>query len=374
MVRTEVLERRIAGISEKIKSDFRIEYEKDIPDQALFDDVVSYLGEYRFSLPQYSYDYIFSQGKLRDPHRNDSMEDVSQRAIDSNSKKGKSSFREQAEKKAFQKLDHMLSSAKTGDTVIWLSLPGPKEENYGDYGFFFLGKVGEINGSEKKIKMKAIRVEHPTIEQANQTISLLTSKETQYHTVEDCLSDPHVLPEDLNEEYIFSVLKMVFSFTPKPEEQKKFELIVQKMFPLVSDFIQSAKNPWKTKTEKIKELYSLENYALKLKKDYEQSSIRKEDIVIDFKPILRLPDIVGEYGKPPPKVAGSCPAGSDLTSELTSSNILSKGSFLNNLFEGQEWFHCPKCDYQADGPIGDTCPECGLTKQAYAEEAGVSCA
>lgn len=369
----ETLERKTTGISGGNESDFQLEYVKNVPDQALFDDVVSYLGEYRFSLPQYSYDYIFSQGKLRDPYRNDSMEDVSQRAIDRNRKKGKSYFREEAEKKAFQKLDHMLSFAKTGDTIIWLSPSGPKEEGYGDYGFFFLGKVGEDNGSEKKIKMKAIRIEHPTIEQVNQAVSLLTSKEANYSTVEDCLSDPCVSSEDIQEGYVFSVLKMVFSFEPKPEDQEKFKLIIHEMFHLISDFVRSAKDPWKMKAEKIKELYSLENYALRLKKEYGQPSITRENAVVDFRSITRLPDIVGEYGHKPERAAGSCPTVDSTTSELTSSNILSKGSFLNNLFGGQEWFHCPKCDYQADGPIGNTCPGCGLTKETYAQETGISC-
>ncbi|HZE87239.1 MAG TPA: hypothetical protein VE090_03455 [Methylomirabilota bacterium] len=39
----------------------------------------------------------------------------------------------------------------------------------------------------------------------------------------------------------------------------------------------------------------------------------------------------------------------------------------------QEWFTCPKCNYHADGPVGNSCPGCGLTKEQYAEESGVSC-
>lgn len=369
----EALERKTAIAPKRNESDFQLEYGKNVPDQALFDDIVSYLGEYRFSLPEYSYGYTFSQGKLRDPHRNDSMEDVSQRAIDMNNKKGRPSFREQAEKKAFQKLDHMLSRAKTGDTIIWLSPQGSKEEGYGDYGFFFFGKVGEDNGSEKKIKMMAIRIEHPTIKQANQAISILTSKEASYSSAEDCISDPNVLSEDLKEEYVFSVLRMVFSFEQKPEDQKKFAHIIRQMFPLISDFVQSVKNPWKIKSEKIEELYSLENYALRLKKDYDRSSDARENVIINFKIDPRLSDIVGDYGHQPEKVAGSCPSNNSTTSGLTSSNIFSKGSFLNDLLGEQEWFHCPKCDFQADGPIGDTCPNCKLTKDEYAQETGIVC-
>jgi len=39
----------------------------------------------------------------------------------------------------------------------------------------------------------------------------------------------------------------------------------------------------------------------------------------------------------------------------------------------QEWFNCPKCEYKADGPIGDICPGCGITKEEYALEVDVVC-
>lgn len=45
----------------------------------------------------------------------------------------------------------------------------------------------------------------------------------------------------------------------------------------------------------------------------------------------------------------------------------------SNLFEDgdQEWFSCPKCSYKADGPVGNTCPGCNLTKEEFAAEEGV---
>lgn len=38
-----------------------------------------------------------------------------------------------------------------------------------------------------------------------------------------------------------------------------------------------------------------------------------------------------------------------------------------------EWFNCPKCSYKANGPVGNSCPGCGLTKTQYAQESGISC-
>jgi hypothetical protein len=373
MARVELLNRRTTqDLPEKNTSDFRLEYRKNVPDQVLIDDVVSYLGEYRFSLPKFSYELKFSNGKLRDPHRLDSMEELSQRAIDASMSKGKFSTREQAEKTAFQKLDQDLKVAKHGDTIVWISPPGPKEDGYGDYGFVFFGKVEGNGALEKKIKMTAIRIENPTIEQSGNVIQILSGNRPSYKTAEGFLANPLVLTENLSEEYVDSVLGTVFSFKANPQEQKNFNKIIAKMFPLIAEFVHSAKDPWKKQSEKIKELYSLENYALRLKREYKQSLIKGENIVVDFKPNIGLMDIRGEYGHEPPKVAGSCP------SSNKSSNILSRNSFINSLLgnslsEDQEWFHCPKCSYKADGPIGNQCPGCGLTKEAYAEESGVSC-
>lgn len=38
--------------------------------------------------------------------------------------------------------------------------------------------------------------------------------------------------------------------------------------------------------------------------------------------------------------------------------------------EDQEWFTCPKCSYKADGPVGNQCPGCNLTKEEFAAEEG----
>ena len=201
-------------VEQKIESDaFRIEYSKNILDQVVFDDVISYLGEYRFNLAKYSYSFKFKDGKLRDPNRNDSMQELSQRAINTKSKEGKSSVRERAELKGFQSLDEQLRYAKTDSTIIWVSPPGPKNEGYGDYGFVYFGKVESNNLEEKNIKMTAIRVEKPNIEQFNRALRMLGGKK-EYARAEEFLANPDIFAEDLKEGYVDAILKMVFNFKP----------------------------------------------------------------------------------------------------------------------------------------------------------------
>lgn len=353
---------REPGYKERVGSDaFRIEYSKNIPEQVVFDDVVSYLGEYRFSLPKYTYSLKFKDGKLRDPNRDDSMEELSQRAIHLKRKVGKSFAREQSELRGFQSLNEQLKFAKTGSTIIWVSPPGPKEDGYGDYGFIYFGKVEDSNPEEKNIKMTAMRVENPSIGQFNRVIRMFGNEKAGYSTAEEFLANPNVCSEDVKEGYADAILKKVFSFKPNEKEQEEFGQIIKKMFPVIWDFIKSSRN--------LRGLYSLENYALALKKDYE--TFEREGIVgvVDLSLPKGIRDITGDYGHEPPKVAGSCGSTGN-SNEIKSSNIFNSLSSLNSLSEN-EWFTCPKCGYIADGPIGDgPCPGCGLTKEAHAEESG----
>lgn len=352
-------------VEQKIRSDaFRIEYKPNISENVLFDDVVSYLGEYRFNLQKYSYNLAFKEGKLRDPHREEPMVDLAKRAIDKKFWEGRPSDREKAEKEGFVSLDAQLKFAREGDAVIWASPPGPKEEGYGDYGFIYIGNVVG-NNADKTVSMTAIRVENPTIEQFNKAMKLFTGEETEYKTAEAFLKKPKVKNEKLEEGYVDALLGMSFSFKPNPQDREKFKKAIHRMYPLIADFVHLPNN------EKRKALNVLENYALHL---IGQSDSKKENIIYikTAEVNLRIKDMIGDFGYEPPKVAGSC--GSTGSKDgFTSSNLFTKGSSLNSLSEDQEWFHCPKCSYKADGPIGNQCPGCGLTKEAYAEETGVIC-
>lgn len=361
MARTEILE--------KNKSDFRLEYGENAPDKALIDDVVSYLGEYRFNLPKFSYELKFSGGKLRDPHRGDSMQDIAQRAIGQKFSRRELSSRERAEKQGLMSLDNQLIFAKEEDTIVWASPPGSKEEGYGNYGFIFIGHVDTDDASGKTVQMTAIRLEAPKIEQFNKAIHLLTGKKTDYRNAEEFLANPKIIKEYLQDGYVDAILGISFSFKPNKEKQEKFEIIMRQMFPLISEFIRSAKDPWKTKEEKIKELYALENYAIKLKRDYDQPTTRRENFIVNFNTRPRLLDIREKYGNKPPEVAGSCPANTNNKNSFTS-NIFSKGSIINGLFEDEIDYEfdkagpCKKCSAEVScGPCG-LCRSCDLAIRA----------
>lgn len=350
---------------------FRLEYDKDTSDQALYEDCVSYLGEYRFNLLKYSYNLKFSHGKLKDPNRNESMEDAIQRAINLKHREGRSSIREKAELEGFRSLNEQLKHARTGNTIIWMSPPGPKEDGYGDYGFVYFGKVKDLGLDEKRITMTAIRVENPSIGQFQKARYKLTGESVGYEFAEELLDSPKVVGQDVKEGYVDAILKAVFNFKPNEEEQEVFNKIINKMFPLISEFVGVAKNPWIKKQNIIKAFHSLENYFLELKGYYKKVGEQRNVIeIVDFKTNPRFYQMMERYGYEPPKVAGSCGSTGN-SNGLQSSNIFNSLSSLNSLFsENSEWFTCPKCNYKAEGPIGNKCPGCGLTKDEYAKESG----
>ncbi len=127
-----------------------------------------------------------------------------------------------------------------------------------------------------------------------------------------------------------------------------------------------------TKKGKIGGPHFFENYAIKVQADYESFGNENVIYIKGHDNNLRVMDIVREYGHEPPKVAGSCGSTSGKDG-FSTSNIFGKASGLNSVLSEQEWFNCPKCEYKADGPVGNQCPGCGLTKEAYAKETGITC-
>jgi len=131
------------------------------------------------------------------------------------------------------------------------------------------------------------------------------------------------------------------------------------MDPAIDDFVAMVKIG--TKKEKLQAFNALENYALQLKEEYRNRGEAGVQVAV------KLVDIIPGYGHKSPTVGGSC--GSSSNNPLTAFEALRKELGLDE----DEWFNCPKCGYEATGPIGDQCPGCGLTKDEHAEAGGETC-
>lgn len=319
------------------------EYVRQMSDAAIHDDIISYLGEYRFQLSKYEYKYSITNGELCDINDGVSMKTKTVRAIEKRRSAGKSTNREEAELRGFGRIEEQLETAKADDTLFWASPPGAKTDGYGEYGFLFVGKVKKTG---KELTMTAIRVENPTIEQYNHALSFLTVQESNHKTAEDFLKDPIMIHADVFEHVIDKTLAGIFSFDVDDSQMQKFKRIVAKLDPLIAECIPILR--YGTKQKQIEAIYTLENYALALKR--KESVIKDEHVVYESLP--RLTQLADRYGHTPPAVGGSCGStkSNDKTS-LSSANIFNRGNilFALGLFDEDSY------DFDQPGP----CKKCG---------------
>lgn len=355
---------------------FNVENLRNVYDRELRDDVISYLGEYRLQVQRYPYELTFSADdgvwNLRDSYRGEPMKVKAIRTIERRRLFGEPTAREEAELTGIISLEDQLRFAQNGDTIIWASPPGPKEEGYGDYGFIYVGNVLS-SGGDLHLSMNAIRIDKPTIPQFNQALTALTGISTDFDRTEDFLQTPRVVRDHSNPD-LETVLTSCFSFQ-KNDTENVFEKVINKLKPMIGEFInllkRSPERSRRTTEEKLRAFYALENYALELKRRYEQQP-RGNVSYFDDRHIYQLYDIMRIHGHESPRVAGSCGS----SSKTQSNGLFNRYEFLMKAIfgEGGEWFTCPVCHYQADGPIGENpCPGCGLTKEQYKESGEEVC-
>lgn len=78
---------------------------------------------------------------------------------------------------------------------------------------------------------------------------------------------------------------------------------------------------------------------------------------------------------------GSCPVTKnngwtgDPFSLFNVMKTLREGMSINGLLRNlsESFFECPRCNFHASGPVGNQCPNCGLTKEEHAKQGGEIC-
>jgi len=347
-------------------------------------DLVSYLGEYRLQVQKYDYTLVFGRDKdrrgpitIRDEGRGEPVQHKTKRVLEERRIKWQPTHREEAEDVGLGFLNDQLRSAQTGDTVVWASPPGPKEQGYGDYGFVYMGKVTKFNNGEARLAMTAIRVEKPREDQEDKkknnqdalwvkrfhnVITKLTNKDLPHRTAEDFISTPLVIRKAIPDKQVDNVLNQEFSFEPNAQEKETFKEIIKKMSPLIEESIEVILDG--SNKDKVKALHSLENYALKLKKEYQAE--QGENVVYKKQDQEQrtLRDIMDDYGYEPPAAGGSC-GSTGSSNGLISAQGGATISFALGGGEGGRTLDCKSCplcgarDIKATISGGRiTCPSC----------------
>ena len=338
---------------------FNHEFYEGASEQQIKDDVVSYLGEYRFEVPEFSYTMSLADGRLTDPNSGELMTSKAKKAIDTRKSEGLSTEREEAELEGLIVLEKRIKENPKG-TIVWLSPPGKEKDGYGPYGF---GYRGEVKGNV--VEMSAIRVENPTIEDFNRASLALWGEE--YQKAEDFLRSPQVLDVDKDKVKDFIVGNFEIG-----DEQKKsvFNKAISRLRGAIGEYAYIVRNG--TSEQKRKALNALENISIEVRRKLETPQKGNVVYLSEYiPPSLGAAMQMKKYTVEAPKVAGSC----GVSQRLESNNIFSNINYTANSAIGsknadkdKEWFTCPKCNYKADGPVGNMCPGCGLTKEQYAQE------
>lgn len=337
---------------------FRHEFYKqpEVESSQIRDDVVSYLGEYRFKVTEFDYRLGLRNGRLVDPNTGQFMVDKARRSIEIRKTDYLRTEREEAELQGLFRLEEQLKENPLG-TALWFSPPGPKEEGYGEYGFAYLGVR-----KDDKLEMKAVRLENPNLSDFNTASQILWG--IKYERAEDFLRSPQVL--NISQEDLRNFVQGIFNIR-KDQSRNIFQNALGAMRDKIEDFIQIVK--FGSEDQKEMAFRALENFAI----EFNRRQTRPDNTIffsdrVGLRELMKMPN----YQVKPQSISGSC--GSSGRAETNDIFRSINGSISNNLYnKDQEHFTCPRCKKTAEGPIGNTCPSCGLTKEKFVKDGGEAC-
>lgn len=281
---------------------FRTEFYEKATDRQIEDDIISYLGEYRFEVSEHDYELDIVDDRLVDPASGEFMVTKAKRAIENRRNDGLNTSREEAELKGLITIEE--ERKKMGNekrlerkTLVWFSPPGEREDGYGAYGFGYIGE--EDNG---KLKMTAIRLEDPEISDFNRAAQALWGK-SGYKRAEDFLMSPQIVNVDKKKVKEF----IQGNFEIKNEESRRiFEMVKTALGRNMDGFKAVLRNG--TEQQRHTAVHVIENMALKMKKIYEQELKTGNIIYLSNHQVPNFVTamVMREYNVAPAAVRGSC--------------------------------------------------------------------
>jgi hypothetical protein len=344
---------------------FRLDYDPSISREALYEDIVSYLGEYRFEVPEYKYKQRFSRstddGSLRlyGEKDNTPMLVMGEKAIADKLQNGETIEKVRADFLGMQRVEKLLSEAKTGDRILYASPPDPE---YGyTYGFFYDGKVEELQDGEKILHLRALRIDEASdLDAFNTALSAITGRQANHATPNQFIENPEHITQAISDKEINKILRSVFQFDTDARHERRFKSNIEQMQPYIAGVIDLIKNGAPL-AQLQQSFHALENLAIKLK---ESSS--EETVVFTGTSASKadFDNFVDKFGYQPPKVAGSCGS----SGGRSSNNVFGTGSIFSGATKGaassgeDEYgsleFKCP-FEHLNTRPRGQLIPNCG---------------
>lgn len=323
-------------------------------------NLITNLGE-RFSVEISTITYEQNpQGKLINHHHDEPFEEIIKRGVDYRLRNGnpKDKTREEAELLGFLRAQELL---KDIPTVVIIS---PRGETGSDYRHNFADIYNEENG---QIIMRRLIIK------SNYQESYIVARTLDPNLPAPTkLTDNYFLSHPLVTNKPIEEVIRTLSQSENTMRNQDFQKLVASCEPAIAKYIEDLiKNcPENTINDNYKGLLKLAD-LLTSTDTYTQNHQAK---------IAQFQKMAGNWGigaalknlgaEPIRQVATGC--GSQGGLETNRNNSPWSVSEFRNSNE-QEWFQCPKCRYKANGPVGNTCPGCGLTKEQYAQEARIAC-
>lgn len=325
----------------------------------------THLGE-RFNVLLSKTRYEIRNGEIYGENTNEPFLIMVKRGVEHRKRYGDGADmqREQAELDGFTAIQNKLVSpdSKAGTMMLSISPPGGEKSSY-RHNFYDIFTLKEEKG---KRYIEARRYTSAlTIEETAQRLSGAgLMPEAAEVSPEYFLSHPIEIKQSksgfANADNIHKFLHIEHQYVSDEE----FQEVIRICTPLITSYINTLSgSPIDIRMQ------LLTFNAIMNKADMAMVNVRSrsESPYVDSFVFRGREDEILKLGSMPVReVVTGCGASGGF-SLPNGSNV---SPFSVSEYGSREWFTCPKCNYKADGPIGNTCPGCGLTKEAYLEESG----
>lgn len=304
------------------------------------------LGE-RFTVEISKVEYHLISGQLQNPDHDEPFLEIIKRGQKFRQEHGSKEIpREAAEAEGFAKVQEILNTRYTEPCdpkgpnqipdikVIVVSPRGPKGSIYQHnfYDVYSRSYDGAITMSRYTSKLS-----YEEFYQSARSIDPLLNL-SQNPTDAEFLANPLITYQSLDQ------IQKIFCPQEKVMTQKEYQMLLETCGFLFTTYINCLING--SPLAEIQKVYNtLLNFA---------------DVWPNTVPMQNTDQIISHYGILPVRVVA---AGCGIQSGSDSQNYSSW-----SVAEFGKWFTCPKCNYEATGPVGNTCPGCGLTKEEFAKE------
>jgi len=324
---------------------------------------------------------IDNDSKIREStHAHEPWENVIERGKIYREKKGsKETEREQAEIDGFREVQTALAdeAAPIGSMRIVISRPGLQGGPYPDNYIDIYEKAQDK--ATGKIYIKYTRFISPLNDE--QTEAAVKKRKPDYFAGEVGPRDAWYLKNPLEVEAghyggAQSCFEDIFERDEKAMQEAAFQKLWQSQyFPPALHYLDALmEDEFKPKTvAKAWNTVLLTPDKAELREQAEKMSrsILSDALYLDRKNQTLMGAMVNKFGAEKPKdVVAGCGSSSGTAIK---ENSVARFDPLSDKGKSEDHFNCPRCKKTADGPVGDTCPNCGITKEEFIEEGGEAC-